>query len=361
MIFTDKNIKINKFLQNINLFLLALITLCLFSCSNDPITIEDPPGNPAIDTTELYQWSIDTIVGNNFYSMYVADTDNVFIAAKPPLHFDGEKFNVIELNDPTFSVGGAIHGYDKNNVFIGGGRINNPYGPAEFKKVEGPNVTGYVIPGDSGVNIGSFLVQSPNQSWIGTSEWRWVYYFDNGTYTKYELDNGVMVGVIYKSPTNSLYVLGYSASSSNQYYTYMYKLINNTFFRIINDTITNDSEMRINTVRCGQDLIREGKTSLFYFDHDFERWSLLCNTASFNPNGWGGISKERLTALGYGNDSKYHVYVYENSKWTLERNAIIPGHNSIVFSQIRELDDRLYIMINDYPGISYLLTGIRKK
>ena len=205
------------------------------------------------------------------------------------------------------------------------------------------------------------MVQSPNQSWIGTTEWRWIYYFDNGIYTKYELDSDVKVGVILKSSLDDTYVMGYSAASSDQYYTYVYKLINNNFFRIIKDTVTSYSEMRVNAVRCGLDLIREGKTSLSYLDYGLEKWSLLCNTASFNPNGWGGKSKERLTALGYGNDSKYHVYVYENSKWTLERNAIIPEHNSIVFSQIRELDNRIYIMINDYPGISYLLTGIRIK
>ena len=73
------------------------------------------------------------------------------------------------------------------------------------------------------------MVQSPNQSWIGTTEWRWIYYFDNGIYTKYELDSDVKVGVILKSSLDDTYVMGYSAASSDQYYTYVYKLINNNF------------------------------------------------------------------------------------------------------------------------------------
>jgi len=351
-----------KIISKIFITLAVFITAINFiSCKEDP-TSTNPPNNNSIDTVELYDWKIDTLGGFNFYSLYAADSENIFISSNPPVRYDGENFNILDLNDPTFSVGGAIHGFDKNNVYIGGGRVNSPYGPAEFKKIEGNKVTGYVIPGDSGVNIGDFLVENSNQSWIGTSEWRWVYYFNNGSYTKYDLDSGVKVGVFFKSPNNDIYVLGYkSTGNPSLVLNFTYRFINNSYSRIIVDTIDNESEMRINAVRCGKDIIREGKTSLFYFNFLTDTWDLLCNTASFSPNGWGGSSKERIIALGYANDTKYHVYVYENNKWTIEPKAIIPKYYSIVFSQIRELGDRVYIMINDYPGISYLLTGIRKK
>jgi hypothetical protein len=342
---------------------LFVSVLLFVSCDDDTVKPPPPNTNNPIDTVEKYEWKADTMIGYNFNTIYAADSNHLFIASKPnPFLYDGENFNVININDLSF-ISAVIKGYDKNNVFLGGGRVNNPYGPAEFKKIEGTNVISYILPNDSSIQISDFLIEGPNQCWIGSSERRPVYYFNNGIFNRYNLDSGVKTESFYKTPNNVLYLFGFRGiNSTDTVLSYTYKYTGSAFERLSIDTV-NFKEMGLLVVRCGSDFIRNGKDVFYYFNITTEKWEKLCNTATFRAISWGGTSKDYIVCFGETTNREYRIYFFENYKWTIESSSMIPKHyyNYAFHSQIEIIQDRVFVMINDYPGLNYILTGIKRR
>jgi len=104
-----------------------LQTFLFISCKDDPVTIKPPPDTTAIND-DVYIWDMKVIHGY-LRGCYAADTENVYInQGYNLLKYNGDTIVDIPLNDPGFGMFG-IDGYDKNNVFIGGGYFVNGSNP----------------------------------------------------------------------------------------------------------------------------------------------------------------------------------------------------------------------------------------
>ena len=109
--------KFNKFIL-LNLYF-VLVSM-FFSCSDDGTIVAKKETTPQVKDSSIFEWEYIHFNQWNFYDMYVADTDKIFIAADPgSVFFDGRNFTQIDQNSWDFQPS-TVNGYDANNVYFGG-------------------------------------------------------------------------------------------------------------------------------------------------------------------------------------------------------------------------------------------------
>ncbi|HMQ99670.1 MAG TPA: hypothetical protein PKE39_11660 [Ignavibacteria bacterium] len=356
MIFADRNISTKKVLQNYSIYLILFPVFLFLACKEDPTSPNPPP--VIIDTVDRYEWSMDTIYGYAFNNLYVADSSNIFITSPLSLvYYNGETYSSISINDPDFRFVG-VKGFDKNNVFAGGNRVNSS--TPVLKKVENTSVSSYDITGDTGGTISGIFVEGPNQSWLSISESNTIYFFNSGLITPYTLDSGVRSGGFFRDSLNILYYIGMKLYPNDNFRFYIYEYIND-YFNLVNiDSINTISELYGAITICGSDFIAMGRTSIYYFTND--RLEKLCNTPNFLPIKICGSSKNHLVCYGQTSDITGAIFTWDGEKWHEEKSQIIPDK---FYYAVRStmVNGRVNIIISDNfnLGRSYHLKGVPKK
>jgi hypothetical protein len=353
----------NKLIHNtrVNLLLsllLLLAAMIISSCSDDTT---GPSGNNGIivDTIDTYDWTIDTIFCYNCGNVYSADSNNVFIAAYPaPLHFDGINYKRIDLMDPSFICQG-VAGYDKDNIFFGGGISGTYWGDPVLKKWTKGNIVSYTLTGDSGITIADIFVEGPEECWLSTSEKHRVYHFESGSIKSYPLDSGTRISIFYKDVYANLFAFPIKLLNETDYEYFYYRLYNDTFQLLSKDTVTQTSEMYLGTFRCGADFLRRGRKSILCFDG--ERWVTLCVTLGFHPFLIAGDSKENIVCYGQSTlgNGPWGIYTWNGTNWKQERSKYI--FHGLADPAISVTNTTADIILFISGGLNYHLRGKLKK
>jgi hypothetical protein len=291
------------------------------SCSDDKVT---PPPPVSADTIDRYDWTQDTLYGIRLYDTFVLDSLNVYFVGYPyPVHYNGKTYAEININPPGFSE--VISAYDINNVFIGGGIPGVPFGDPILKKITNGVIESYTIQSDSGVFILDILPDGPNSCWISTVG-RWnVYYFDNGIFNRYSLDSGSEEGHFYKNNNGQIFVVTNKVLSANDYEVSVFKFIDNSFMKVLSDTVNPYTDKQYYIFRSGNDLLRAGLNGIYYYVEN--SWIILVNTPDYSPVDIGGNSKGEFVTYEYAVLSQYKLFTWNGLKWKEERNPLIPKRN----------------------------------
>jgi hypothetical protein len=335
------------FLKYIFIFIFSFALL--YSCKDDPV---NPPPIPQ-DTSDIYDWKV-IDVGGILVDVYVADSLNVYLnTGTIPYLYNGDTVQPFDLHDPTFILNG-INGFDKNNIFFGGGNPNVTRNPS-IKKYSYGSITTYTINTDSTYYIGSMLVEGPDRAWIGTQGGRKVYYFDSGIFSEYILDDTLLFPFFYRDNQGSLYIFANTKENGKEYLS-VYKNVSNIFEFIRKDLISYPSEKIPLLYECGSDLVmtadRNYYNKLYYFNgYDW----IYYMTSDFSISKLGGKSKNNLIALNIHPS----IWIYNEEKWDKEDSLILNIYGSYYSygGHIKIKDDRVYFVMQFQNLDSKLIIG----
>ena len=344
----------------INELAIFLLLLLASSCSDDPLTPQDPPGG--IDTVEMYEWDIDTISGFLLYNIYVADSNNIFFEGPGGnmMYYDSKNYTAIPYNDPTFSSR-SIDGFNENNVFISGVHYVSP-GPAKpsLKIWNGSGFQGYEFPNDTGQSMLNVTAVGYNKAWMH-NVFHDIYYFDNGNFTRYSVDSLLGGCVFYVSPNNETYLF----STGRGYMSYSinigYKLIGNRFEIIYVDSVSTYSNLTGVYFPSKPFIFGGGYRAINIFNNN--SWSLLCETANFYPDGVCSNTLNNLICYGESPSFWQDMFLWDGQKWSIEKNFYYfyrRGEFPICAqaSRMFMVDDKVYLNYNNFDRYSsYLLKG----
>jgi hypothetical protein len=338
------------------LALVFSVCISIASCSEDPLS--PPPNNdPGINTVAMYEWDIDTLQGYRLDGLYIADTNNIYIASRPPLYYNGVGYTQIDIQDPNF-LGSIVSGYDRDNIYFGG--VSSSI--ATIKKWDGFAVTSHSIANEYLGSVNSILPLGPDDLWLSVSEKNRVYHFSSGTFTVYSLDvDSVRGEYFFMNSMGELYLFGYELSNDTDY-KYIYKYENDQFTRLSVTATCANCKLFYSLGFCDQDILNVSGYKVFYFN-GFD-WSAfvntLPNTFNFPPMKVGGISKTNF--MCYYSDAYPYVnslLIYRDNKWTWEKSLKFIG-SYISVSQLSVFENKAYVLVNNI-GISYVARGILKK
>ncbi len=340
-------------LKTLALTNLIVLTYLFSSCSDDN-PIKTTPPNTSLDTSNIYDWELDTIYGYNCENVYTADSNNVFISAYPaPLYYNGRTYTELNMQDPLF-ICDYPAGYDKDNVFFGGGKSGTYLGDPILKKWTYENVSSYTLTGDSGVGIRDIFVEGKEECWISTLERYKVYHFNAGILTAYPLDSGQRGSVFYRDNSGVLYAVSPKFLNSSNSLLREYRFENGEFQAVRMDTVSN-SEMAVGGTRCGSDILITKEQEIMYFDAT--KWLKLCDAPVSAPySNIGGVSKDNFVAFGKSDIGPWQIYAWDGNKWTIEGSKNIyhyfaPGAN------ISATQTDVNIIFNLDSGISIHMSG----
>jgi len=307
--------KTGKYILTALLSVLLCLSFLFSSCAKDenPVKpVDPPPVHP--DTADRYIWSVVKSGPYDMNSIYVADSNNIYIGCGWRLYFsDGKNFTYYNLNDNNFHVDN-FYGYDKNNIFVIGHYYYNGKNYGELKKITNGVISNYLFENKHGLFY-DLLVTGPNQVWISELYTSKVLFFNNGLVNEYVTNktDSLYLNFFYISPEDNIYVFG---AKTNNYYTgylYSYKLENNEFRLIQSDNAISYPIL----FRCGKDIMKyNGAYTYSYFSG--ENWILYQNLDSTAmPSRLGGISKDSLVLI----DGNGIIYSSNGKKWNKEKQA----------------------------------------
>jgi hypothetical protein len=335
--------------------ILLIISMFITSCEDDPVKPKIPP---ALDTIDVYDWTIDTIYGYNCGIVYAADSDNVFISAYPkPLYYNGSTYQPMNLMDPLY-ISLSIAGYDKDNVFFGGGISGTYWGDPVLKKWTSGNIDSYTLTGDSGVGITRIFIEGTDECWFSTTERYKVYHFNGGTFDSYTLDSGCRAATFFKDISGTLYAFAIKPLGMYDVEHSYFRFSNESFQLFGRDTVTQTSEISYyGPFVCGRDLLRSGRNSIFYFNGS--GWEKLCNTLNFRPYMLDGISKDNFLCYGQSQAGPWEIYTWNGANWKRERNRNI--YHYLADATISITNTTVEIILFVSGGLNYHLRGKLKK
>ena len=343
-------------LKTLSLTNLIILTFLFSSCSDDnPVTPVKP--STALDTSNLYDWKLDTIYGYNCDFVYTADSNNVFISAYPaPLYYNGQTYTELNMQDPLF-ICDYPAGYDKDNVFFGGGKSGTYLGDPILKKWTNGNVVSYTITGDSGVAIRDIFVTGKEECWVSTQERYKIYHFNSGEITPYSLDSGQRGSVF--CVNNSGALLAISVKFQNDSYSILrvYTFDNGSFSTVSLDSV-NTMFMSPGCTRSGNDILYTGEKEIIYFNGT--TWIKLCDAPVSSPfSNIGGVSRNNFISYGKPDSGPWQIFVWNGNKWTIEGGANI-YHYYALGANVNVKDKNINIIYNVGAGISIHMKGILK-
>lgn len=332
----------------------VIIIICIYfavftlsSCNKDenPVNpVEPPPVGP--DTVSKYIWSLFR-VNIDMYDVYAADTNKVFIAAiRYLLLYNGAGVMPYDLNTSNYAVT-SVSGYDKENIFVWGEYyLNNNKRLPVMKKITNGVITSYTI-ADTGVIIHDMIVTGPNQAWFCEVYRSRLYYFNNGSFSKYTLPEAdtLLIRKLYQNPHNEIFLFAIDGTQQTTGKFFTYKLINSNF---VLQKIDCFGEYPCNSdilFRCGEDILMAGiGGELKYFDGNNWVHHSFDSLAPFTK--LGGVSKDSL--IGFNSiDNKIYTYG-SNAKWRLENNSPhLEGDIWMLFTNLEAKYGNVYFTYRD--------------
>jgi hypothetical protein len=259
---------------------------------------------------------------------------------------DGKLNTVIDYGVSNF-VCTSIAGFDKNEVYLGGGNPLIDSSGAVLMIYNGSGFKYYAIPEDTSFQIANILVKDRTEAWLVTGRNN-VYRFQNGNFIKYRVDSVISYGKLFLSPTGELYLFSdHLACHADCVHNFAYKFENDHFQLISLDSTDANTQMWNGVFLCGNDIIRLGLNNLFY--HTGLEWLLVTGTGYFQPYNIGGRSKNDLVC--YGMRPGYpSMFLWNGTKLSMEKNFDLT-HN---FPQLPTSNQGVIIHDNKiYMNFSY--------
>lgn len=336
----------------------------IFSCNKEN-PIEPPPPVPQ-DTSDEYEWRVITTATIN--EIFVLDTSNIylFFTNGTVRKYDGAStyFQLINFNDPYFSVWSANSIDNQNIYFAGFTYFTTNYAPVTIKKMNNENVTHtWISMKDSSADFFGYIVTGEDDIWYGKAYKPCIYHLNSNNFTKYDLDSGLQYNYLYKDKFNNVFAFGnlYINESKSILYSYKY---NGSSFEILNkDTLQNPFNIFC-IFPCGSDLLmRSYEGGILFFTGT--NWISFMNYPGFGIYKLGGNSKDTLISFAYEHTPPLVVgfssYIWNGEKWKREKKlaGLIPsgGYEGIMQTKISIYRDHIYFPA-DFGNINnYLIIG----
>lgn len=344
------DLKINLYKASLLLLFFALcISYC--SCSDTPTSISTSSNN--VDTSYKYTWTIDTVSGYYSEDIYTADSNDVFVTGTSPLFYNGTTYTQINMMDPSFFCNRVI-GYDKNNLFFGGGTTGATLGDPIIKKWTNGNISSHTLVADSGEGISDIFVVGADECWIATNSSSKVYHLNAGNLTLYNLDRGQNEGSFFRDALGNLFVFARKSLGGDDFEVNYYKFGNNSF-QLIKSEQLNLNNILLFYRRCGENMLSSRPDGIYYFDGS--KWVKLCETQHFKVHRIEGNSLNNLICYGQSDALPWQIYIWNGLKWTMEGNENIYHYLGASSTQISSYQNYVNMILNTTEGSCIHLKG----
>jgi len=345
--------------------LILLTTLTIYSCYDNSIVTPPPPAEPLITDSSFFDWKIKMAYGSLApeYQFYVADTNKVFVAGSTyGIFFDNETVKQIRYHDiyPQFEAR-CVNGTSTNNVYFAGsaGGLTRR---SQMVHWNGSSITGIEFPDDSSVVISNIEIVSDNDIWMSTDH-NIIYRYYNSKVYSYEIDSGFTNGSVFLDANGNLYAYYvkplYGCPSSCVFLNHLYRFDNNSWNLTEMDTISQSTEFQSDPRRMNNDLIRIGKTGIYY--RSGNSWQKFINTGGFISNLYNiaGENRNNVLMSGYDETAGFCTYYFNGLKIYRQPQDSYPKP-VIYFMQYKY--GRYYMTTYDYfDFVTYLYVATFKK
>jgi hypothetical protein len=298
-----------------------MVSIAILSCSEDPVS-PPPPDETLITDSSFFDWNIQVAYGSitEGYQFYVADTNKVFVAGNIFLtFFDNGTPRQLSYHsvNPDFWAK-CVNGTSENDVYIGGTYDNGLERNAQMMHWNGSSFSIIDFPNDTSWNANNIEIASSNDIWISTDR-SFIYRYYNQVIYTYRLDSGYIGGSIVIDIWGNIFASYskyiYSAGSSYKWIFHLYRFNGNTFNIIQNDTLNSEtSEVTSNLGKIDTDLIRTGRTGIYYYTAN--NWLKFVNTNnSVNAlRSVAGSNRNNIVFLESEVNYGFFVYHFNGSK-----------------------------------------------
>ncbi len=334
MKYKNQELSENRIFQKLLFFIVIAISFLNINCNKDENPVV-PPVEPSITDSNFFNWQYIEINGVNIGgTMFVADTNKVFIVADICLLlYDNGVFHNIDYKDPDF-FSNSIYGLDANNVFIGGGSLSTR--SSKLKKWNGTNIIDIPIPIDSSIRILKIIPVSENELWISTSS-NIIYHYINSNFTTYRLNDSYISNQLSFENSNTLYSFALKRYTDNYYTNNVYEFRNDNWIKIYSDSITPFTELSYVIIgECNDKILRSGKTGIYTFSGT--NWvKQISMYGEAIPETAGGNSFNNLlvsgnTVFNNSDDWGRKIYYYDGKKLYRQKNHVFQEDQGVVGS-----------------------------
>ena len=339
------NIKILK------IFIVLSSITFIYSCNNNPVTITTP--GTISDTVDYYDWD-SVYIGGLLLNVYVADSNNIWIASIPGGYFyDGTSMSYLNLGSEfrLYNLGG----YDKQNIFYGGrSSIINNESMSTMKKSTNGVITTTIILDSTGGNVFDVFVENQDNAWFSTELSNNIFNYTNGNINKYTLNEDARRGWFFRNPAGNLYYFGFDFNASEPDLLFTYKFDENNFNLIKTDTMNlNGGGLSEYIFRCGDDAVMGYSRNYYYFTGS--EWAF--HSSNVGPLKLGGFSKDSLVSMT-NPFSDFYIYGSDH-KWRIENDKPgLPLSADLLHTNLMIVEGRVYTTFYSYnTAQSYLIIG----
>ncbi len=330
-------------------------------CGKDNPVIPPPP--PPQDTADVYDWSY--IHTATLTGLYVYDTNNIYTSHENGMisWWDGKgNSHSFNFNDPMFYCSDVD---DYGNVIYFAGiksTSTDTYIPCIKKVIDNNVVASFEYPQQESSSVWKVLAVGYDKLWL--TQWydNRAYYFENGTFKKYELDSGMKFSYMHQDKYGNIYLFShliiFNPPTLKYSFRYSYKFENDEFQFLCRDSVIDENYYRI--FYCGDDLLAINN---------------VCGIDIFKGNSWnmfhqitgvyflesGGNNINYIVNFGHQGNGKSSCYIWDGTNFKKEKAIeewII--QNGISYSG---LPIQIYIKSNiAYVPLAsnYLLIGRKK-
>lgn len=374
---------VKSILPKVTLTVLTILSFFfLYSCSEEPVSPPPPPPPPVNvpDTVSRYVWETYSSSWRDFYNVYAADTNLVYIVGNIHLmYWNGTGVGVYNLNDPNFIVLN-VYGYGKDILYVSGWRTQNGIDLPIVKKVD-HGVIKEIQLDTVETYIYDLLVLGPDEVWFSAFLKNAVYHYKNGAVKKYNsyTNDSINTGKFYVNENNELYLFQFQLDLSLNDYKdesllrrdilekrridskklYNLKFTNDTFNLLSSQCYGPSSPgcYSIFIYKCGNDALMINLIDQISIFNGYQ-WELHSRIDTLDDGAVhiGGISNDSLVAftLNYG-----RLYTYNGIRWRLENNSpslwFLPnlGHSNVE-AKFGNIYFCHYSSLANDPGVFYI-------
>ena len=347
-----------KIYLSLSLLFIIPLTAALISCNDSPVSsknkyIFDPP---------RYTWTADTIIGEFITDGWYYDTNKVFLLSGNALF----KYDGIVVTPNYFPASFSpycISGYDENNVYVGGSRLdqNNVYW-AWLKKWTGGSFADYWLDQseDQADNFYTVYSKSQNELWLSASKGR-VYRFDGNNFQTFNFDTSYSnIAPFMKDGLNNIYFTGKIFYGSFVVDSMLIELqmYNNSAWEKIYTSVRHSGEIYFFTQNIGSEIFGISEQQISKFNGSNFVTAIQIDAFSFLDGTVSGPSINSLTCKGYDLSLQTDcLFNWNGNKWSKELTFQDRDFTKIIYSDY----ERAYLIDYNYvSGKTYFMKGKKK-
>ncbi len=324
----------------------------------------NPPPPPPQDTADVYDWSY--IHTATLTGLYVYDTNNIYTSHENGMisWWDGKgNSHSFNFNDPMFYCSDVD---DYGNVIYFAGiksTSTDTYIPCIKKVIDNNVVASFEYPQQESSSVWKVLAVGYDKLWL--TQWydNRAYYFENGTFKKYELDSGMKFSYMHQDKYGNTYLFShlviFNPPTPKYSFRYSYKFQNDEFNFLCKDSVRGEHYYRI--FYCGDDIVAiNNEFGLDYFTGN--NWIAYLKKPNIDFIEIGGSNKDSLFCFGYEDSYYQNGYVWNGNSLKKEKKLreILYNHNIWLTNypiQIYQIDNNVYLPLSS----DYLFIGRKKQ